>query len=184
MCRGARMRQDCAHATPGGRRTRCRSDRRRCTPTVGGGTIAARSSTRFSTATCWPIAHGVDRAADAPRLRVVHRRRRETAKTSSASPTRSSARTRSWARCSTTCTSRTRTSVAGSARASSPRLPGSCSPATPESGLYLFVLEQNTPAQAFYAARGGIEVAREIRGPFPGGGTAPSLGSPGPIRRC
>ena len=45
----------------------------------------------------------------------------------------------------------------------------------PESGLYLFVLEQNTRAQAFYAARGGIEVDREIRGPFPGGGTAPSL---------
>jgi ribosomal protein S18 acetylase RimI-like enzyme len=45
----------------------------------------------------------------------------------------------------------------------------------PHSGLYLFVLEQNTAAQAFYAARGGIEVDRAIRGPFPGGGTAPSL---------
>ena len=45
----------------------------------------------------------------------------------------------------------------------------------PASGLYLFVLEQNTPAQAFYAARGGVEVAREMRGPFPGGGTAPAV---------
>jgi ribosomal protein S18 acetylase RimI-like enzyme len=39
-------------------------------------------------------------------------------------------------------------------------------------GLYLWVLEQNTSAQAFYAARGGREVGRELRGPFPGGGTA------------
>ncbi len=45
----------------------------------------------------------------------------------------------------------------------------------PESGLYLFVLAQNTAAQAFYAARGGVEVDRTVRGPFPGGGTAPSL---------
>jgi ribosomal protein S18 acetylase RimI-like enzyme len=45
----------------------------------------------------------------------------------------------------------------------------------PKSGLYLFVLAQNTAAQAFYAARGGTEVAREVRGPFPGGGTALSL---------
>jgi ribosomal protein S18 acetylase RimI-like enzyme len=45
----------------------------------------------------------------------------------------------------------------------------------PRSGLYLFVLAQNTAAQAFYAARGGVEVDREVRGPFPGGGTAPSL---------
>jgi len=43
------------------------------------------------------------------------------------------------------------------------------------SGLYLFVLAQNIAAQAFYAARGGTEVAREVRGPFPGGGTALSL---------
>jgi ribosomal protein S18 acetylase RimI-like enzyme len=39
-------------------------------------------------------------------------------------------------------------------------------------GLYLWVLEQNTAAQAFYTARGGREVGRELRGPFPGGGTA------------
>jgi ribosomal protein S18 acetylase RimI-like enzyme len=43
------------------------------------------------------------------------------------------------------------------------------------SGLYLWVLGQNTPAQAFYAARGGREVGRELRGPFPGGGTAFAL---------
>jgi GNAT superfamily N-acetyltransferase len=46
---------------------------------------------------------------------------------------------------------------------------------TPRTGLYLFVLEQNTRAQAFYAARGGENVGREVRGPFPGGGTAPSF---------
>ena len=42
-------------------------------------------------------------------------------------------------------------------------------------GLYLWVLEQNTPAQAFYAARAGREVGRGLRGPFPGGGTAFAL---------
>jgi ribosomal protein S18 acetylase RimI-like enzyme len=42
-------------------------------------------------------------------------------------------------------------------------------------GLYLWVLEQNTPAQAFYKARGGEAVGRALRGPFPGGGTAPGL---------
>lgn len=42
-------------------------------------------------------------------------------------------------------------------------------------GLYLWVLEQNEPAQAFYRARRGTEVGREVRGPFPGGGTAPAL---------
>ena len=45
----------------------------------------------------------------------------------------------------------------------------------PPTGLYLWVLEQNTPAQAFYRARGGIESGRELRGPFPGGGTAYAL---------
>ena len=45
----------------------------------------------------------------------------------------------------------------------------------PQSGLYLWVLEQNTAAQVFYAARGGTEVERGMRGPFPGGGTAISL---------
>jgi ribosomal protein S18 acetylase RimI-like enzyme len=45
----------------------------------------------------------------------------------------------------------------------------------PATGLYLWVLEQNKDAQAFYRARGGRPVGREIGGPFPGGGTAPSL---------
>lgn len=45
----------------------------------------------------------------------------------------------------------------------------------PASGLYLWVLEQNTAAQAFYEAMGGVCAGREIRGPFPGGGTAPGL---------
>lgn len=45
----------------------------------------------------------------------------------------------------------------------------------PGGGLYLWVLEQNTAAQAFYASMGGTTVGREIRGPFPGGGSAPAL---------
>jgi ribosomal protein S18 acetylase RimI-like enzyme len=39
-------------------------------------------------------------------------------------------------------------------------------------GMYLSVLEQNQPAQAFYGAQGGICVERRLAGPFPGGGTA------------
>ena len=45
----------------------------------------------------------------------------------------------------------------------------------PDSGLYLWVLQQNTAAQSFYRARGGECVEEAIAGPFPGGGTAPSL---------
>lgn len=45
----------------------------------------------------------------------------------------------------------------------------------PSSGLYLWVLEQNTAAQAFYGAQGGRCVERELTGPFPGGGHAFSL---------
>jgi len=45
----------------------------------------------------------------------------------------------------------------------------------PTSGLYLWVLKQNTAAQAFYLAQGGVCVGETIRGPFPGGGMAPSL---------
>jgi ribosomal protein S18 acetylase RimI-like enzyme len=37
-------------------------------------------------------------------------------------------------------------------------------------GLYLWVLEQNTAAQAFYEARGGVRVERGL-GQAPGGGT-------------
>ena len=43
---------------------------------------------------------------------------------------------------------------------------------TPGAGLYLWVLDQNTAARVFYAARGGLEAGRELRGPFPGGGSA------------
>ena len=43
---------------------------------------------------------------------------------------------------------------------------------TPGAGLYLWVLDQNAAAQIFYAARGGVEAGRAMRGPFPGGGTA------------
>ena len=45
---------------------------------------------------------------------------------------------------------------------------------TPSAGLYLWVLEQNTAAQAFYQARGGECVERGVAEP-PGGGTAPTL---------
>ncbi len=45
----------------------------------------------------------------------------------------------------------------------------------PSAGLYLWVLEQNAAAQAFYRAQGGRGVERELSGPFPGGGYAYSL---------
>jgi ribosomal protein S18 acetylase RimI-like enzyme len=44
--------------------------------------------------------------------------------------------------------------------------------ARPGSGLYLWVLEQNTPAQAFYERRGGERHDRQLGGPYPGGGQA------------
>lgn len=44
--------------------------------------------------------------------------------------------------------------------------------ARPGRGLHLWVLEQNTPAQAFYDARGGERAGRRLAGPFPGGGRA------------
>jgi ribosomal protein S18 acetylase RimI-like enzyme len=47
--------------------------------------------------------------------------------------------------------------------------------ARPHSGLYLWVLEQNTAAQGFYASRGGEHVGRLLKGPFPGGGRAYAL---------
>ena len=36
----------------------------------------------------------------------------------------------------------------------------------------MVVADVNAAAQGFYAARGGMEAGREMRGPFPGGGTA------------
>jgi len=42
----------------------------------------------------------------------------------------------------------------------------------PSGSLYLWVLDQNEPAQLFYDARGGVRVGSEPRGPFPGGGRA------------
>ena len=44
----------------------------------------------------------------------------------------------------------------------------------PTSGLYLFVLEHNRPAQAFYEARGGIYAGLETS-EAPGGGTVVGL---------
>jgi GNAT superfamily N-acetyltransferase len=46
---------------------------------------------------------------------------------------------------------------------------------SPPTGIYLWVLEQNQAAQAFYRARGGTCVGQKLGGPFPGGGTAPAL---------
>jgi ribosomal protein S18 acetylase RimI-like enzyme len=45
----------------------------------------------------------------------------------------------------------------------------------PSSGLYLWVLKQNTAAQAFYSSIGGLVVEERLGGPFPGGGRAPTL---------
>ena len=46
-------------------------------------------------------------------------------------------------------------------------------PSTSAKGsLHLWVLDQNTTAQAFYDARGGTRVETQLRGPFPGGGRA------------
>ncbi len=42
-------------------------------------------------------------------------------------------------------------------------------------GLHLWVLEQNSAARAFYAARGGTEVERVAEDPVPGGGSVPSF---------
>ncbi len=42
----------------------------------------------------------------------------------------------------------------------------------PEGSLHLWVLDQNTAAQAFYDTRGGSRVETQLRGPFPGGGQA------------
>jgi len=47
--------------------------------------------------------------------------------------------------------------------------------ARPSTGLSLTVLEQNTAAQAFYQAHGGVRVEREPTGPLPGGGHAYAL---------
>lgn len=38
--------------------------------------------------------------------------------------------------------------------------------------FYLWVLEQNTAAQGFYRALGGVHIETCLRGPFPGGGFA------------
>ena len=42
----------------------------------------------------------------------------------------------------------------------------------PTEPLHLWVLHQNTAAQAFYDARGGARVETTLRGTFPGGGRA------------
>jgi ribosomal protein S18 acetylase RimI-like enzyme len=49
------------------------------------------------------------------------------------------------------------------------------------SGLYLWVLEQNTDAQAFYRSLGGVEVERAFVG-APGGVPARLIGSPAKLR--
>jgi GNAT superfamily N-acetyltransferase len=52
---------------------------------------------------------------------------------------------------------------------------------SPSSGLYLWVLEQNAAAQAFYAARGGTCVERDDVPP-PGGDPARLNGQPKGLR--
>jgi hypothetical protein len=52
---------------------------------------------------------------------------------------------------------------------------------SPSSGLYLWVLEQNTAAQAFYAARGGT-CAERAETPPPGGEPARLNGKPMGLR--
>ena len=52
---------------------------------------------------------------------------------------------------------------------------------TPESGLYLWVLEQNTPAQAFYEARGAKRVGRQLVSP-PGDIPSRLSGAPSAFR--
>jgi ribosomal protein S18 acetylase RimI-like enzyme len=52
---------------------------------------------------------------------------------------------------------------------------------SPSSGLYLWVLEQNTDARAFYTARGGICVERS-KTPPPGGDPARLNGNPTGLR--
>jgi len=52
---------------------------------------------------------------------------------------------------------------------------------TPESGLYLWVLEQNAGARAFYTARGGTCV-ETVRVPPPGGDPSRLNGSPMGLR--
>jgi GNAT superfamily N-acetyltransferase len=42
----------------------------------------------------------------------------------------------------------------------------------PSKSMHLWVLRQNTPAQAFYQSQGGACRGEEMCGPFPGGGTA------------
>jgi GNAT superfamily N-acetyltransferase len=52
---------------------------------------------------------------------------------------------------------------------------------SPSSGLYLWVLEQNCAAQAFYAAQGGVCVERD-KTPGPGGDPARLAGQPMSLR--
>ena len=53
--------------------------------------------------------------------------------------------------------------------------------ASPSSGLYLWVLEQNTAAQQFYSSRGGVNVERSTVPP-PGGDPARLNGTPACFR--
>lgn len=52
---------------------------------------------------------------------------------------------------------------------------------SPSSGLYLWVLEQNSAARAFYTAQGGVSVEREYTPP-PGGDPAWLAGKPLSLR--
>jgi ribosomal protein S18 acetylase RimI-like enzyme len=51
----------------------------------------------------------------------------------------------------------------------------------PSAGMYLWVLEQNVPAQRFYTARGGVRVERAFVTP-PGGDPSRLCGQPSKLR--
>jgi GNAT superfamily N-acetyltransferase len=54
---------------------------------------------------------------------------------------------------------------------------------SPATGLYLWVLEQNAAARAFYAAHGGRRAGRELSGPFPGRAPDYEVGPQGRTRQ-
>ena len=94
---------------------------------------------------------------------------------SSASPTPALISTRSGEHCSITSTCGFPLKRQGVGRALMAATAHGLEHRRPSSGLYLWVLKQNTAAQAFYSAMGGVLVGDKLGGPFPGGGRAPVL---------
>ena len=98
-----------------------------------------------------------------------------------ASFTRSSTTTRRGKRWSTTSTWRSQASGRDWARGSWRRPLEAVIERSAKSGLYVWVLEQNVPAQAFYQARGGrcVERAPAVA---PGGVAGRLVGAPRKLR--